>query len=160
MDKRLKRIEILREKVEEKATRQKFLASCPSIKEFEIMSGENISSLVEFLIDDTPNPIKTVSQLDIEQVISEIKGFEHELEYLLSSKIIIWYQHEVWDFGIQLKLKDFMLYTREVLNFIGYDDFQRGLLSSSLIVLGAYMRSAFCILKNEYNVEIVTWKEH
>ncbi|WP_163061946.1 hypothetical protein [Bacillus cereus] len=150
MNERLKKIAMLREKVEEKATREKFLMLCPSIKEFQIISGKKIASLVNFLIDETPNPIK---------VINEIKEFERELTSLLSKKIIVWYAHENWDFGVQLELEDFMLYTKEVLHFIGYDDAQRGLIYSSLIVVDEAMRSAFSFLKNEYNVEIVLWKE-
>ena len=46
---------------------------CPSIKEFEIISGKKIASLVNFLIDETPNPIKVMSELNAEQVINEIK---------------------------------------------------------------------------------------
>ncbi len=150
VNERLKKIAMLREKVEEKATREKFLMLCPSIKEFQIISGKKIASLVNFLIDETPNPIK---------VINEIKEFERELTSLLSKKIIVWYAHENWDFGVQLELEDFMLYTKEVLHFIGYDDAQRGLIYSSLIVVDEAMRSAFSFLKNEYNVEIVLWKE-
>ncbi|HDR8148136.1 hypothetical protein [Bacillus cereus] len=116
MNERLKKIAMLRERVEEKATREKFLMLCPSIKERELTS-------------------------------------------LLSKKIIVWYAHENWDFGVQLELEDFMLYTKEVLHFIGYDDAQRGLIYSSLIVVDEAMRSAFSFLKNEYNVEIVLWKE-
>ncbi|MCP1323505.1 hypothetical protein COD10_17015 [Bacillus thuringiensis] len=157
MNERLKKIAMLREKVEEKATREKFLMLCPSIKEFEIISGKKIASLVNFLIDETPNPIKVMSELNAEQVINEIKEFERELTSLLSKKIIVWYAHENWDFGVQLE--DFMLYTKEVLHFIGYDDAQRGLIYSSLIVVDEAMRSAFSFLKNEYNVEIVLWKE-
>ncbi|MED0901547.1 hypothetical protein CN327_00410 [Bacillus cereus] len=160
MNERLKRIAMLREKVEEKATRQKFLMLCPSIKEFEIISEGKIASLVvDFLINETPSPVKVMSTLNTEQVVNEMQEFERELGDLLSNKIIVWYQHENWDFGMQLKLEDFMLYTKEVLHFIGYDDPQRGLLSSSLIVLDESMRSAFSFLKNEYNVEIVLWKE-
>ncbi|MFT2135132.1 hypothetical protein [Bacillus cereus] len=159
MNERLKKIAMLREKVEEKATREKFLMLCPSIKEFEIISGKKIASLVNFLIDETPNPIKVMSELNAEQVINEIKEFERELTSLLSKKIIVWYAHENWDFGVQFELEDFMLYTKEVLHFIGYDDAQRGLIYSSLIVVDEAMRSAFSFLKNEYNVEIVLWKE-
>ncbi|PGV10745.1 hypothetical protein COD77_13825, partial [Bacillus cereus] len=79
MNERLKKIAMLREKVEEKATREKFLMLCPSIKEFEIISGKKIASLVNFLIDETPNPIKVMSKLNAEQVINEIKEFEREL---------------------------------------------------------------------------------
>jgi len=60
---------------------------------------------------------------------------------------------------VQIELEDFMLYTKEVLHFIGYDEAQRGLIHSSLIVVNESMRSAFSFLKNEYNVEIVIWKE-
>lgn len=60
---------------------------------------------------------------------------------------------------MQIELEDFMLYTKEVLDFIGYDDNQRGLMYSSLIVVDEPMSSAFSFLKNEYNVEIVLWKE-
>ncbi|PGO34289.1 hypothetical protein CN984_03205 [Bacillus cereus] len=159
MNERLKRIAILREKVEEKATRQKFLMLCPSIKKFEIVSGEKISSVVEFIIHETPTPIKVTSKSDTEQVVDEIKEFERELTSLLSKKIIVWYAHENWDFGVQIELEDFMLYTNEVLHFIGYDDSQRSLLSSSLVVVDESMRSAFSFLKNEYNIEVVLWKE-
>ncbi|HHP1115316.1 hypothetical protein ACTFRO_03980 [Bacillus cereus group sp. MYBK163-2] len=159
MNERLKKIAMLREKVEEKATREKFLMLCPSIKEFQIISGKKIASLVNILIDETPNPIKVMSELNAEQVINEIKEFERELTSLLSKKIIVWYALENWDFGVQLELEDFMLYTKEVLHFIGYDDAQRGLIYSSLIVVDEAMRSAFSFLKNEYNVEIVLWKE-
>ena len=48
VNERLKEIAMLREKVEEKATREKFLMLCPSIKEFEIISGKKIASLVNF----------------------------------------------------------------------------------------------------------------
>ncbi|GAB6418809.1 hypothetical protein bcgnr5372_17350 [Bacillus luti] len=159
MNERLKRIAMLREKVEEKATREKFMMLCPSIKDFAIISGKEIASLVDFLIDETPNPVKVMSESNAEQIIDEIKEFERELTSLLSKKIIVWYAHENWDFGMQLKLEDFMLYTKEILHFIGYDDPQRGLLSSSLIVVDESIRSAFSFLKNEYNVEIVLWKE-
>jgi len=161
LNERLERIKILREKVEEKATRQKFLMLCPSIKNFEVISGDTIASVVEFLIHETPTPIKVISESDTEQIINEIKEFECELTSLLSKKIIVWYAHENWDFGVQIELEDFMLYTKEVLHFIGYDndDPQRGLLSSSLIVVDESMRSGFTFLKNEYNVEIVIWKE-
>ncbi|EJP94568.1 YxiF family protein [Bacillus cereus] len=159
MNERLERIKILRQKVEEKATRQKFLMLCPSIKNFEVVSGEKISSVVEFLIHETPTPVKVTSKSDTEQVINEIKEFERELTSLLSKKIILWYAHENWDFGVQIELEDFMLYTKEVLDFIGYDDAQRGLIYSSLIVVDESMRSAFTFLKNEYNLEIVLWKE-
>ncbi len=159
VNERLKKIAMLREKVEEKATREKFLMLCPSIKEFQIISGKKIASLVNILIDETPNPIKVMSELNAEQVINEIKEFERELTSLLSKKIIVWYALENWDFGVQLELEDFMLYTKEVLHFIGYDDAQRGLIYSSLIVVDEAMRSAFSFLKNEYNVEIVLWKE-
>ncbi|MDA2381594.1 hypothetical protein PDN41_07285 [Bacillus cereus] len=61
---------------------------------------------------------------------------------------------------MQLELEDFMLYTKEVLHFIGYDDaHQRGLIYSSLIVVDESMRSGFTFLKNEYDLEIVLWKE-
>ncbi|QWH14988.1 hypothetical protein EXW38_21270 [Bacillus mycoides] len=60
---------------------------------------------------------------------------------------------------MQLKVKDFLLYIKRVLHFIGYDDSQRTLLSYSLIVLDESMRSTSAYLKNEYNVEIVLWKE-
>jgi hypothetical protein len=40
VNERLKKIATLREKVEEKATREKFLMLCPSIKEFEVISGD------------------------------------------------------------------------------------------------------------------------
>lgn len=159
LNERLERIKILRQKVEEKATRQKFLMLCPSIKNFEVVSGEKISSVVEFLIHETPTPVKVTSKSDTEQVINEIKEFERELTSLLSKKIILWYAHENWDFGVQIELEDFMLYTKEVLDFIGYDDAQRGLIYSSLIVVDESMRSAFTFLKNEYNLEIVLWKE-
>ncbi|GAB6511127.1 hypothetical protein [Bacillus thuringiensis] len=160
MNERLERIKILREKVEEKATRQKFLMLCPSIKNFEVVSGDKISSVVEFLIHETPNPVKVTSKSDTEQAINEIKEFECELTSLLSKKIILWYAHENWDFGVHIELEDFMLYTKEVLDFIGYDDaHQRGLINSSLIVVDESMRSGFTFLKNEYNLEIVLWKE-
>ncbi|WP_406651836.1 hypothetical protein [Bacillus cereus] len=159
MNERLKRIAILREKVEEKATREKFLMLCPSIKNFEVVSGDKIASVVEFLIHETPTPVKVTSELDTEQVIDEIKGFECELTSLLSKKIILWYAHENWDFGVQIELENFMLYTKEVLHFIGYDDAQRGLIYSSLIVVDESMRSGFTFLKNEYDLEIVLWKE-
>ncbi|MDA2381595.1 hypothetical protein PDN41_07290 [Bacillus cereus] len=94
LNERLERIKILREKVEEKATRQKFLMLCPSIKNFEVVSGDKISSVVEFLIHETPTPVKVTSKSDTEQVIDEIKGFERELTSLLSKKIIVWYAHE------------------------------------------------------------------
>lgn len=103
VNERLKKIAMLREKVEEKATREKFLMLCPSIKEFEIISGKKIASLVNFLIDETPNPIKVMSKLNAEQVINEIKEFERELTSLLSKKIILWYAHENWDFGVQIE---------------------------------------------------------
>lgn len=93
VNERLKKIAMLREKVEEKATREKFLMLCPSIKEFEIISGKKIASLVNFLIDETTNPIKVMSKLNAEQVINEIKEFERELTSLLSKKIIVWYAH-------------------------------------------------------------------
>ncbi len=160
VNERLKKIAMLREKVEEKATREKFLMLCPSIKELEIISGKKIASLVNFLIDETPNPIKVMSELNAEQVINEIKEFERELTSLLSKKIILWYAHENWDFGVQLELEDFMLYTKEVLHFIGYNDaHQRGLIYSGLIVVDESMRSGFTFLKNEYDLEIVLWKE-
>lgn len=159
VNERLKKIAMLREKVEEKATREKFLMLCPSIKEFEIISGKKIASLVNFLIDETPNPIKVMSKLNAEQAINEIKEFECELTSLLSKKIILWYAHENWDFGVQIELEDFMLYIKEVLHFIGYDDAQRSLIYSSLIVVDASMRSGFTFLKNEYDLEIVLWKE-
>lgn len=100
-----------------------------------------------------------ILKLNAEQVINEIKEFERELTSLLSKKIILWYAHENWDFGVQLELEDFMLYTKEVLHFIGYDDAQRSLIYSSLIVVDASMRSGFTFLKNEYDLEIVLWKE-
>ncbi|MEK4741230.1 MULTISPECIES: hypothetical protein [unclassified Bacillus (in: firmicutes)] len=159
MNERLERIKILREKVEGKATRQKFLMLCPSIKNFEVVSGDKISSVVEFLIHETPTPVKITNVSDTEHVINEIKEFECELTNLLSKKIILWYAHENWDFGVHIELEDFMLYTKEVLDFIGYDDAQRGLIYSSLIVVDESMRSAFTFLKNEYNLEIVLWKE-
>ncbi|WP_264448683.1 hypothetical protein [Bacillus cereus] len=159
MNERLKRIAMLREKVEGKAAREKFLMLCPSIKNFEVVSGDKIASVVEFLIHETPNPVKVMSESNAEQIIDEIKEFERELTSLLSKKIIVWYAHENWDFGVQLKLEDFMLYTKEILHFIGYDDPQRGLIHSSLIVVDESMRSAFSFLKNEYNVEVVLWKE-
>ncbi|MGM2748150.1 hypothetical protein ACS2Q0_25345, partial [Bacillus cereus group sp. Bce010] len=77
----------------------------------------------------------------------------------ISKKIILWYAHENWDFGVQIELEDFMLYIKEVLHFIGYDDAQRSLIYSSLIVVDASMRSGFTFLKNEYDLEIVLWKE-
>ena len=43
-----------------------------------------------------------MSELNAEQVINEIKEFERELTSLLSKKIIVWYAHENWDFGVQL----------------------------------------------------------
>ena len=99
-------------------------------KNFEVISGDTIASVVEFLIHETPTPIKVISESDTEQIINEIKEFECELTSLLSKKIIVWYAHENWDFGVQIELEDFMLYTKEVLHFIGYDndDPQRGLL--------------------------------
>lgn len=48
---------------------------------------------------------------------------------------------------MQIELEDFMLYTKEVLHFIGYDEAQRGLIHSSLIVVNESMRSAFSFLK-------------
>ncbi|MDP7990717.1 hypothetical protein Q9B79_13055 [Bacillus sp. MHSD_36] len=159
MNERLERIKILREKVEEKATRQKFLILCPSIKNFEVVSGDTIASVVEFLIHETPTPVKVTNVSDTEHVINEIKEFECELTNLLSKKIILWYAHENWDFGVHIELEDFMLYTKEVLDFIGYDDVQRSLIYSSLIVVDESMRSGFTFLKNEYNLEIVLWKE-
>ncbi|MCU7662432.1 YxiF family protein [Bacillus thuringiensis] len=159
MNERLKKIAMLREKVEEKATREKFLMLCPSIKNFEVVSGDKIASVVEFLIHKTPTSVKVTSKSDTEQAINEIKEFECELTSLLSKKIIVWYAHENWDFGVQLELEDFMLYTQEVLHFIGYDDAQRGLIDSSLIVVDESMRSGFTFLKNEYDLEIVLWKE-
>ncbi|MEC2559807.1 hypothetical protein P9W86_24760 [Bacillus cereus] len=159
MNERLKKIAMLREKVEEKATREKFLMLCPSIKEFEIISGKKIASLVNFLIDETPNPIKVMSKLNAEQVINEIKEFERELTSLLSKKIILWYAHENWDFGVQIELEDFMLYIKEVLHFSGYDDAQRKLIDSSLIGLDESMRSGFTFLKKEDHLEIVLRKE-
>lgn len=106
LNERLERIKILREKVEEKATRQKFLMLCPSIKKFEVVSGDKIFSVVEFLIYETPTPVKVISKSDAEQAINEIKGFECELTSLLSKKIILWYA---------IELEDFILYTKEVL---------------------------------------------
>ncbi|EEL72054.1 hypothetical protein bcere0026_9540 [Bacillus mycoides] len=58
---------------------------CSSIKGFEIISGKKIASLVDFLINETPNPVKVMSALNTEQVINEIKEFERELDNLLSN---------------------------------------------------------------------------
>ncbi|MFK4427732.1 hypothetical protein ABH959_004911 [Bacillus sp. RC51] len=58
---------------------------CPSIKEFEIISGKKIASLVDLLINEKPNPIKVISELNAEQVVNEIQEFERELDNLLSN---------------------------------------------------------------------------
>lgn len=113
LNERLERIKILREKIEEKATRQKFLMLCPSIKKFEVVSGDKIFSVVEFLIHETPTPVKVISKSDAEQAINEIKGFECELTSLLSKKIILWYANRVGRFHIIYKRSIMMMFKED-----------------------------------------------
>lgn len=42
VNERLKKIAMLREKVEEKATREKFLMLCPSIKNLRLLAGRKL----------------------------------------------------------------------------------------------------------------------